>query len=69
MVSDEYWKDKTVGRREVMFAWAIIALLAVGAHYVDLAHRASACDLAGARQLSASIDDAGLTRATSRNPR
>lgn len=69
MVSNEYWKDKAVGRRQVTFAWVTIALLAAGAHYVDLLHRAGACDGAAVNRSMASGSDGMLAHLTSRNPR
>lgn len=42
MASEDYWKDKRIGRRQVLFAWAIVVLLAAGAQFADMAYRANA---------------------------
>ena len=39
MASSEYWKDKRVSRRQVLFAWAMVMLLAAGAQFADMAYR------------------------------
>ena len=69
MVSDEYWKEKTVGRQQVTFAWVMVALLAAGAHYADLLHRAGTCERTSVKLSVASSDDGYLANLTSRNPR
>jgi len=49
MVSEQYWKDKRIGRRQVLIAWAIVILLAAGAQtaqLAEIAYRGIACAVA-----------------------
>jgi hypothetical protein len=44
MASQEYWKDKRIDRRQVLFAWGLVIVLAAGAHYAELVYTAVTCD-------------------------
>ena len=39
MDTEEYWKDKRIGHRQVLFAWVIVILLALGAQFAEMAFR------------------------------
>ncbi len=56
MASREYWKDKRVSRRQVLFAWAMVTLLAAGAQFVDMAYRGLMAGI-GSDALAATLAD------------
>ncbi len=44
MLSDEYWKDKTMDSKQVASAWLLVALLIAGGLYADASVRVTACE-------------------------
>ena len=60
MASEEYWKDKRVEPRQVLFAWAMVIALAGGAHYGGIAYRAIKCATGGSALSAAASDSQKL---------
>ncbi len=63
MLSDEYWKDKTIDKRQVVSAWILVGLLAVGAYYTQALARSVSCATSGstrAASLTDSRDNIGV---------
>ena len=63
MASQEYWKDKRIDRKQVLFAWGLVIILAASAHYAELAYTAITCDRGTANHTATSDDRSHLATA------
>ena len=44
MLSDEYWKEKTMETRQVASAWILVGLLIVGGLYAEIFAQRCTCE-------------------------
>ena len=56
MVSDDYWKDKTVDGKQVVSAWILVSLLAMAAYCADVVTRGRSCDASGSARMASAAD-------------
>lgn len=57
MESQEYWKDKRIGRRQVLYAWVIMIVLALGAQCAEMTFRVLSIGLETSTLAATAVND------------